>query len=110
MLSAVFVRIPRVESHPVSFRAEDKATAHNRVVLGNQNSYFQGSRDQSLGDALRTGVLGKPAIALCAVPLLIPVSTLICAHEGPRCLRNTILSASTSGCSAELRITIRLYL
>src|SRR2546426_9961455 len=34
-----------------------RAAAHNRVVLGNQNSYFQGSRDQSLGDALTTGVL-----------------------------------------------------
>ena len=114
MLSAVFVRIPRVESHPVSFRAEDKATAHNRVVLGSENPHFEDSRDQSLGDALRTGVLGKPAIALCAVPLLIPVSALICAQERPRCLRNTILSASTSACSAELSlelcITIRLYL
>src|SRR6266704_441783 len=68
------------ESHPVSFRAEDKATAHNRVVLGSENPHFEDSRDQSLGDALRTGVLGKPAIALCAVPLLIPVSALICAQ------------------------------
>ena len=64
--------------------------------------------NQALGDVVATGVLGKPAIALCAVPLLIPVSSLI--HERPRCLRNTILSASTSACSAELRITIRLYL
>ncbi len=71
------------ESHPVSFRAEDKATAHNRVVLGSENPHFEDSRDQSLGDALRTGVLGKPAIALCAVPLLIPVSALICAQERP---------------------------
>jgi len=50
------------------------------------------------------------ATALCAVPLLIPVSALIYAQERPRCLRNTILSASTSACSAELCITIRLYL
>ena len=91
-----------------------RAAAHNRVVLGSENPHFEDSRDQSLGDALRTGVLGKPAIALCAVPLLIPVSALICAQERPRCLRNTILSASTSACSAELSlelcITIRLYL
>src|SRR6266550_9515890 len=114
MLSAVFVRIPRVESHPVSFRAEDKATAHNRVVLGSENPPSRSMVNQALGGAVATGVLGNPAIALCAVPLLIPVSSLICAHERPRCLRNTILSASTSACSAELSlelcITIRLYL
>src|SRR5437588_4229803 len=110
MLSAVFVHIPRVESHPVSFRAEDKATAHNRVVSGSENPHPWAAANQALGDVVATGVLGKPAIALCAVPLLIPVSSLIWAHERPRCLRNTILSASTSACSAELRITIRLYL
>src|SRR6266704_2403280 len=60
-----------------------RAAAHNRVVLGSENPHFEDSRDQSLGDALRTGVLGNPAIALCAVPLLIPVSALTCAHERP---------------------------
>ena len=83
MLSAVFVRIPRVESHPVSFRAEDKATAHNRVVSGSQIRTLRSSLNQALGGAVATGVLGNPAIALCAVPLLIPVSALICAHERP---------------------------
>ena len=39
-----------------------RATAHNRVVLGNQNPHVEHSRDQSLGDALRAGVLGNPAI------------------------------------------------
>src|SRR6266567_6326520 len=83
MLSAVFVRIPRVESHPVSFRAEDKATAHNRVVLGSENLPSRSIVNQALGDAVAIGVLGNPAIALCAVPLLIPVSALIWAHERP---------------------------
>ena len=83
MLSAVFVRIPRVESHPVSFRAEDKATAHNRVVSGRENPHSWGILNQALGDGVEKGVLGKPAIALCAVPLLIPVSALTCAQERP---------------------------
>src|SRR5947209_8157043 len=77
--------IPRVESHPVSFRAEDKATAHNRAVLGRENPHSRGILNQALGGAVATGVLGNPAIALCAVPLLIPVSALICAQERPRC-------------------------
>src|SRR6266567_4805589 len=96
MLSAVFVRIPRVESHPVSFRAEDKATAHNRVVLGSQNPPSRSTVNQALGGAVATGVLGKPAIALCALPLLIPVSALIWAHERPRQRREAILRASTA--------------
>ena len=83
MLSAVFVHIPRVESHPVSFRAEDKATAHNRVVLGGENPHSWGAANQALGDAVATGVLGRLASALCAVPLLIPVSALICAQVRP---------------------------
>ncbi len=85
-----------------------RVAAHNRVVSGSENPHPWAAANQALGDVVATGVLGKPAIALCAVPLLIPVSSLI--HERPRCLRNTILSASTSACSAELRITIRLYL
>jgi hypothetical protein len=68
-------------------------TAHNRVVLGNQNPHVEDLRDQSLGDALRSGVLGKPVIALCAVPLLIPVSALIWAHERPSVRREAILDA-----------------
>ena len=84
MLSAVFVRIPRVESHPVSFRAEDKATAHNRVVLGSENPHSWGAANQALGNWVAGGVLGRLlATALCAVPLLIPVSALIWAHERP---------------------------
>ena len=84
MLSAVFVRIPRVESHPVSFREEDKATAHNRVVLGSENPPSRSTVNQALGDAVAGGVLGRLlATALCAVPLLIPASALIWAHERP---------------------------
>ena len=56
MLSAVFVRIPRVESHPVSFRAEDKATAHNRVVLGGENPHSWSAANQALGDGVATGL------------------------------------------------------
>ncbi len=67
----------------LGFRAEDKATAHNRVVLGSENLPSRSIVNQALGDAVAIGVLGNPAIALCAVPLLIPVSALIWAHERP---------------------------
>ena len=60
-----------------------RAAAHNRVVLGSENLPSRGTVNQALGGAVATGVLGNPAIALCAVPLLIPVSALICAHERP---------------------------
>src|SRR5438067_10892396 len=49
------------ESHPVSFRAEDKATAHNRVVSGSENPHSWGAVNQALGDGFETGVLGNPA-------------------------------------------------
>src|SRR2546426_3659077 len=49
-------------------RAENKATAHNRVVLGGENPHSWGAANQALGDAVATGVLGNLAIALCAVP------------------------------------------
>src|SRR5437763_16021196 len=58
-------------------------SAHNRVVLGGENPPSRSTVNQPLGGAVATGVLGNPAIALCAVPLLIPVSALICAHERP---------------------------
>ncbi len=102
------------ESHPVSFRAEKQGNCPQSGGFGQSESALAEYGKSSTWGAVATGVLGKPAIALCAVPLLIPVSSLICAHERPRCLRNTILSASTSACSAELSlelcITIRLYL
>ena len=60
-----------------------RAAAHNRVVLGSENPSSRSTVNQGLGDAVAIGVLGKPAIALCAVPLLIPVSALICAQERP---------------------------
>src|SRR6266513_129535 len=91
-----------------------EGTNSREPVSGSENPHPWAAANQALGDVVATGVLGKPAIALCAVPLLIPVSALICAQERPRCLRNPILSASTSACSAELSlelcITIRLYL
>ena len=55
MLSAVFVRIPRVESHPVSFRAEDKATAHNRVVLGSENPHPWAAANHTWGRGCNRG-------------------------------------------------------
>jgi len=58
-------------------------SAHNRVVLGSENPHSWGAVNQALGDVVATGVLGRLASALCAVPLLIPVSALICAHERP---------------------------
>ena len=60
-----------------------RAAAHNRVVSGTENPHSRSTVNQALGGAVATGVLGNPAIALCAVPLLIPVSALICAHERP---------------------------
>src|SRR3989442_14090975 len=51
-----------------------RAAAHNRVVLGSENPHSWGAANQALGDAVATGVLGRLASALCAVPLLIPVS------------------------------------
>ena len=60
-----------------------RAAAHNRVVLGSENLHSRGAANQALGGTVATRVLGNPAIALCAVPLLIPVSALICAHERP---------------------------
>ena len=44
---------------------------------------FEVRQIKHLGMRLQQGVLGNLAIALCAVPLLIPVSALICAHERP---------------------------
>src|SRR5438132_5982055 len=60
-----------------------RAAAHNRVVLGSENPHSWGAANQALGGAVATGVLGNPAIALCAVPLLIPVSALIWAQVRP---------------------------
>src|SRR5947208_9121306 len=60
-----------------------RVAAHNRVVLGSENPPSRSTVNQALGGAVATGVLGNPAIALCAVPLLIPVSALICAQERP---------------------------
>ena len=61
-----------------------RAAAHNRVVSGSENSHFRGTVNQALGDAVAGGVLGRLlATALCAVPLLTPVSALIWAHERP---------------------------
>jgi len=51
--------------------------------VGSENLPSRSTVNQALGDGVATGVLGNPAIALCAVPLLIPVSALICAHERP---------------------------
>src|SRR5438876_11825739 len=61
-----------------------RAAAHNRVVSGSENSHFRGTVNQALGNWVAGGVLGRLlATALCAVPLLIPVSALICAQERP---------------------------
>jgi len=58
--------------------------AQKHLVLGNQISLFRGLPNQALGDVPATGVLGRLlACALCAVPLLIPVSRVISAHERP---------------------------
>jgi hypothetical protein len=57
--------------------------AHNQVESGNRNLQLRDMRNQALGEGIVTTVLGKPATALCAVPLLIPVSRVISAHERP---------------------------
>src|SRR5437899_5914174 len=59
-----------------------RAAAHNRVVSGTENPHSRSTVNQALGNWVAGGVLGRLlATALCAVPLLIPVSALICAHE-----------------------------
>ena len=59
-------------------------SAHNRVVLGSENPPSRSTVNQALGNWVAGGVLGRLlATALCAVPLLIPVSALIWAHERP---------------------------
>src|SRR6266566_7014247 len=56
-------------------------TAHNELVLDSENPHSRSTVNQALGDAVATGLLGNPAIALCAVPLLIPVSALILSAD-----------------------------
>src|SRR5438128_11257544 len=81
-------------------------TAHNQLVSGSENPHSRSTVNQALGDAVATGVLGNPAIALCAVPLLIPVSALIWAHERPRQRREAILRASTATLGRPMRLPL----
>ena len=49
--------------------------AHNHLLVGNENSPFRVLPNQALGEVSARRVLGRlPACALCAVPLLTPVS------------------------------------
>jgi hypothetical protein len=55
--------------------------------FGQGESALAGYLESSTWERGCDGVLGKPAIAFCAVPLLIPMSALICAQANPsRCV------------------------
>jgi len=62
---------------------QEARLAHNHLVLGRQNPHSRVPLNQALGDVPATRVLGRSAMALCAVPLLIPVSPVISAQERP---------------------------
>src|SRR5438132_5872699 len=88
-----------------------RAAAHNRVVLGSENLPSRSTVNQALGDAVATGGFGQAShCPLCRAFADPSVGLDLRPTNDPRCLRNTILSASTRACSAELCITIRLYL
>jgi hypothetical protein len=53
------------------------------------------SQIQWVGAIAVLGFLGKPATALCAVPLLTPSSALIVAQDAPRARSSAILAALT---------------
>src|SRR2546428_992814 len=65
------------------FPAEKKGSCPQPGGFGQENPHSRGAANHALRNWVATGVLGNPAIALCAVPLLIPVSALICAQERP---------------------------
>jgi hypothetical protein len=73
-----------VETSPLRSLILFVTPAHNHLVLGDQISLFRGLPNQALGEGCAAGVLGKLlACALCAVPLLVPVSRVISAQERP---------------------------
>src|ERR1019366_8993328 len=91
--------------------------AHNHLVSGNPNLHFRVLPNQALGEVCAAGVWGRLlACALCAVPLLIPVSRVISAHERPSRRSDAILRTSTAtlgrpdsplaGGSTEIRIAL----
>jgi hypothetical protein len=60
--------------------------AHNQVILAKQkcqNSSLNNRDESSTYKTAAIGVLGKLAMALCAVPLLTPVSLVIWLQERP---------------------------
>ena len=66
------------------FPAEKKGSCPQPGGFGQENPHSRGAANHALRNWVAGGVLGRLlATALCAVPLLIPVSALICAQERP---------------------------
>ena len=59
------------------FPAEKKGSCPQPGGFGQENPHSRGAANHALRNWVATGVLGNPAIALCAVPLLIPVATCL---------------------------------
>src|ERR1022692_989498 len=105
---AAFVREIRNKQSRILLHGSDPL-AHNHLVSGNHISHFQAPPNQALRMRVAVGVLGRLlACALCAVPLLTPVSRVISAQEHPWRRSDAIMEVSTATLGRPMRFPFAL--